>query len=87
MPACFTQKRKAGRSCEDLTLKRLERIAGTGSPYPENADITSLPRKGQAWLSEDVRKQKWQDDFAQYEKKIRDGFTAPKERSWFTMEP
>lgn len=67
MPASFHAEalKSQAVAARTYTLKRLERIARTGSPYPENADITNLPQEGQAWLSEDERKQKWQDDFAQ----------------------
>ncbi|HPT60392.1 MAG TPA: stage II sporulation protein D [Bacillota bacterium] len=80
MPASFHAEalKSQAVAARTYTLKRLERIARTGSPYPENADITNLPQEGQAWLSEDERKQKWQDDFAQYEKKIRDAVYSTK---------
>ena len=89
MPASFHAEalKSQAVAARTYTLKRLERIARTGSPYPENADITNLPQEGQAWLSEDERKQSGRTTLRNTRRRSEMRCTAPKERSWFTMAP
>jgi len=78
LPASFhTEALKAQAvAARTYTLKRLDLIRITDSKYPLKADITNLPHEGQAWISIEERKQRWQTAFTINQEKIAQAVLA-----------